>query len=376
VNDQHSAATAGPDGVRPAAEVDAAWLTAVFHRAGLGTGAAVASVTSRSIGTGQVGENVRFELTWDGDPGDAPTSVVGKFPSPDPVSRQAGVMTRTYVREAGFYRDLRQMVGIRIPRLYHLGWAPEDDHNFTIIMEDLRHSEQGDQVTGCTLPQAEAVVDEAVGLHAPTWGWMDRGLNFGDWLDTPSGPGQSLLSEMIGVFWPQFVDCYRGRYADDVLAFGEAVVANYDRLVAAGTKWAEDNDAWCVAHGDYRLDNMLFGRSPGAPPVCVVDWQTAAVSFGPRDVAYFLASALSPDQRAEVERGLVARYAGGLRNAGIDIDDDSVWDGYVLGSPSCFIMAVFASQAVGRTDRGDDMFQVMAEGSIAQMRHLGVLNRL
>lgn len=364
------------DEVRAANAVDADWLTEMFHRAGLATDATVRSVTATSIGTGQVGENVRFELDWSTDPGNAPTSVVGKFPSLDPVSRQGGVMTRTYIRETGFYRDLQSMVDIRTPHLFHLGWAPEDDHAFTIIMEDLNGSAQGDQLTGCTIDQAIVAVDEAVGLHAPTWGWQNRGIAFDDWLDLPGGEGEALLVAMLGVMWPAFAERYEGRMSAEDLAFGAEVVARHAALTAAGTAWADDQDAWCVAHNDYRLDNMLFASAPDAPPLCVVDWQTASVGVGPRDVAYFLSGALGPDERAEAEGDLVGRYAAGLRDHGVDISDDAVWDAYVLGSPSCFLMAVFASQAVGRTERGDEMFAKMAEGSIAQMRHLGLLDRV
>lgn len=361
------------DDVRGADAVDAAWLTEVFHRAGLATDAEIASLTAKSIGTGQVGENVRYELTWSGDPGDAPSSVVGKFPSLDPVSRQGGVMTRTYIRETGFYRDLQPMVHIRTPHLYHLGWAPEDDHAFTLVMEDMRDSAQGDQLVGCSVEQAEAAMDQAVGLHAPTWNWVGRGIAFDDWLDLPGGAGQELLMSMLGMMWPGFEERYAGRMSAEDLAFGAEVVKKHGDLIAASVAWAETHDAWCVAHGDYRLDNMLFANTPSAPPLCVVDWQTASVGVGPTDVAYFL-SGLSPDLRVDTEKELVGRYAQGLRDNGVDIGDDAVWDGYVLGSASCFFMAVFASQAVGRTERGDEMFAKMAEGSIAQARHLGLLD--
>ena len=52
-------------------------------------------------------------------------------------------------------------------------------------------------------------------------------------------------------------------------------------------------------HGDYRLDNMLFGQPGADRPLTVVDWQT--VTWGPAmtDVAYFLGCALADDVRRE-----------------------------------------------------------------------------
>ena len=53
-------------------------------------------------------------------------------------------------------------------------------------MEDVAPARQGDQLTGCSVEHAEMVIDEAVGLHAPTWG---RGLELAErieWLIAPS----------------------------------------------------------------------------------------------------------------------------------------------------------------------------------------------
>jgi hypothetical protein len=110
--------------------------------------------------------------------------------------------------------------------------------------------------------------------------------------------------------------------------------------------------------------------------VTVVDWQTVAVNIGPADVAYFCGAGLLPDTRASHERSLVERYGSGLAAHGVDVDVDALWDGYVLGSAGGYLMAVLASQIVERTDRGDEMFAVMAERHAAQIRHVGLLARL
>ena len=65
-----------------------------------------------------------------------------------------------------------------------------------------------------------------------------------------------------------------------------------------------------------------------------------------------------------------------MRSSGIDIADDDVWEGYVLGSATGYFMAVLASQVVERTDRGDEMFAVMAERHADQIRAVGLPERL
>ena len=78
-----------PDIRRPAA-VDAAWLTAVLQNAGID--AVVRSFEAKNVGTGQIGESVRFKLTYERAAEGAPPSLVGKFPSPDDTCRGTGVM--------------------------------------------------------------------------------------------------------------------------------------------------------------------------------------------------------------------------------------------------------------------------------------------
>ena len=58
------------DEIRAAHAVDAAWLTAVLHRAGVGVGNEIVAIDDGSIGTGQMGDNVRYCVTWR-DPDDA-----------------------------------------------------------------------------------------------------------------------------------------------------------------------------------------------------------------------------------------------------------------------------------------------------------------
>lgn len=363
------------DEIRHAHEVDAEWLTAALLRAGTGDGNAIEAYTERSIGTGQVGENVRYTLTWRDPDESLPQSVVAKFPSVSETSRATAKALDSYRNEVGFYRDVRSAVSIRAPHVHHVGWDAES-HDFVLLMEDVAPAEQGDQLRGCSVEQAELVIDEAVGLHAPTWG---RGLTMAeriDWLNGPSEERLAGIEWLLGHTWPGFADRYASRLSGDDLALGEFVTRRYRALHTELVRWAERHGAWAITHGDYRLDNLLFGDGVSSPPVTVVDWQTAGVGVGPVDVAYFCGAGLLPDDRATHERRLVERYASGLRDAGVAISDDDVWDGYVLGAPSGFLMAVIASQVVEQTERGDDMFVAMASRHAHQMLTVGLLDRL
>ena len=125
-------------------DVTADWLTKVLNNAGYS--GSIASFTKKNVGTGQVGQNVRFTLTFDGDRS-APDTIVGKFPSSDPESRAAGVSQLTYMREAKFYKHILPSVKIQTPTPLFVDFN-EETHAFVLVMEDLAPAVQGDQITG------------------------------------------------------------------------------------------------------------------------------------------------------------------------------------------------------------------------------------
>ncbi|MEZ5228689.1 MAG: phosphotransferase [Acidimicrobiales bacterium] len=137
-------------------------------------------------------------------------------------------------------------------------------------------------------------------------------------------------------------------------------------MLLAEASLSDDGDpahALCLAHNDYRLDNMLFGVEPGAAPLTIVDWQTVSLGSGPTDLAYMLGSGLLPETRVEHDERLVRRYVDGLAGHGVDVSFDSIWHRYVLGAFSGYLMAVTASQIVEQTERGDAMFVAMASAT-------------
>jgi aminoglycoside phosphotransferase (APT) family kinase protein len=161
---------------------------------------------------------------------------------------------------------------------------------------------------------------------------------------------------MLPLFWSGFRERYAPRLGDDVHEAGDALFANLERYLT------RDSEPWTVVHGDYRLDNLLFGPvGASAPPVTVVDWQTCAHGPALNDVAYFIGAGLLPDDRRTYERDLVRRYHDGLISAGVTgYDFDRCWTAYRNGTWSGLIMAIAASMLVERTERGDDMFMAMA----------------
>ena len=340
---------ADPDLVTPE------WLTEVLRYAGaIGDDTKVVSFDSSQIGTGQVGANIRYRLTYDGGDNPGPATIVCKFASRDQVSAATGIATLTYETEVAFYRDLSHTVDISHPRCYFAELV-SGTADVVVVMEDLAPAEQGDQIAGCSVEQATLAVEEAAKLHGPRWG--DPALHELAWLDRSSTTGG--MAGMLGAFWDGFVERYRSTLDPVTLDAGPQLMALVPALSAAR------HTPQTPVHTDYRLDNMLFGTTDGGRPLTVVDWQTVQLGIGPSDVAYFLGNAVEPEVRRSCERDLVARYHGALvDDYGVDgYSFDQCWDDYVRSSYASLIMAVFASMMVGRTDRGDAMFMAMANRS-------------
>ncbi len=332
------------------------WLTGALTDAGvLADGAQVSGLRTELVGTGQMGSSVRLQLTYDGGAG--PTTLVAKLPATDPTSRETGLATRAYEKEIRFYQQLASTVQVRAPACHHADIDVETG-SFVLVLEDLAPARQGDQLAGCDPDVAEVVVRQAARLHAPRLG--DRALAELDWLASSTPERRRDLAAALPVLWAGFCERYDGRLDADTIALGERFVPDVARYYASA------RGAETIVHGDYRLDNLLFGDPSGDTPVAVVDWQTTSLGVPVADVAYFLGAGLTTDERRAVERDLLDAYLGEMAALGAPLDPDESLLGYRAHGLSGLHMAIVASMIVERTDRGDEMFLAMADRHAVQ----------
>jgi hypothetical protein len=221
-----------------------------------------------------------------------------------------------------------------------------------LLLEDMAPARQGDQLAGATLAEATAALDQLVGLHAPRWG--DPSLSELEWLARDPEASRMFMLGLLPNLWAGFTERYADRLGPEVHEVGGGVIGGLEHYL-------DDGSPRTVTHGDYRLDNLLFGGSPEAPTVAVVDWQTCGIGNALSDVAYFIGAGLLVDDRRPNEEALVRRYHERLGAAGVDLPWDECWRSYRRGTVAGVIMALAASMLVERTERGDAMFMVMAE---------------
>jgi hypothetical protein len=337
--------------IRPAA-VTPGWLTQVLRLGGYD--ATVASFTAKRVGTGQVGESVRFTIEYRGDAKGAPRTIVGKFPSSDEESRATGVNFGNYIREVNFYHLLAPTALISTPTCLHADVDPETSE-FVLMMEDLAPAVQGDQMKGVTLHQAELAIEEAAKLHASHWN--DTSLEDLAWISETRAAAPVTTGDLMATLWSGFRDRYTTRIPPHCIEIGDAIIRNY-RFYRNGYQGPK-----CLIHMDFRPDNMMFGTAEGGRPITVVDWQSLGLGCGMHDVSYFLSGALKREERKTHEHALLTRYHDKLKELGVaGYSFDDVREGYARYSFALFIMAFAASMIVERTERGDDMFFAMLLG--------------
>ncbi len=277
-----------PGVLRRPQEITQAWLSAVLD------GAPIEAVDVEAIGTGQMSESRRVRIAYaDGDgrdtSGTRPRSVVVKTASEDEASRSTGVGLGVYDREVRFYSELAPRIGGPLAKC-HLAVIDPAEGWFTIVLEDITEAEQGDQIAGCTIADARLAMLELARLHAPVF--ADPQLGATPWLNQESPLTQALLTQLF----KGFVERYSERVADEHLEVCRRLIASLDGWIA------DRRPPLGLVHGDYRLDNMLFGADAartgdGDSRFVAVDWPTVGWGEAMTDESYLPARALAVGER-------------------------------------------------------------------------------
>lgn len=343
------------------------WFNTLF--AEIGIDAEVKSLTSKSIGTGQIGENVRFVFEYAKAGPDAPKTLVGKFPSASEASLATAKVLNHYKREVFFYRTFPKVAGRITPKALYTDYD-EATNRFALIMEDMSPSVQGDQLKGCHPVEARLALSAAAVLHAAHW--EDPTLDDYGWLQgSANAPPPGLGPEQVAALWGGFKQRYAAHINEDIIEIGDAYAGSLP-------KWGDVyTGPFALTHSDFRLDNMLFGPPGAAKPLAVVDWQTAGKGAPANDVAYFIGAGLTREDRPKHEMTLLRYYHDCLKAEGVtnysfeDLHQHYRWFAFYGIS-----VAFAAAMLVKQTERGDEMFLTMLRRHCAQVRDNNSLDLL
>ena len=269
-------------------------------------------------GTGMMADIAMLELTYEGNSEGLPKCIIAKYASENPTNRQVAMLYNLYERETRFSNELDPLTEARCPEFYFTGL---DEENFVILMEDMTDYEVGNQAKGATLNQTELAIDELAKLHASFWEKVDHlewvpGIAdsyHADNMNNLANSGWDTMVATFGDFIPEHIRAQRDRF----LAAIPALQA--ERMSAPIT----------LCHGDFRMENLLYGVQPEHHPVSVIDWQGPLKGRGMFDVALFLGQSTQVAVRQSHERQILERYLDGLVSRGVSgLTFDDLWKDY------------------------------------------------
>jgi hypothetical protein len=343
-------------------QLTTAWLTDALRQRDALRGGDVRSFRTDVIGQGVgfMGQLARVELEYEPAGATGPRSLIAKFPTPAPENREVAEVFRFYEIETRFYEEIAHQIELRTPRCYYSAYDPQTG-DFVLLLEDLAPAQVGDQVTGCTVEQAELAIRELAKFHA-AW-WENPRLAELDWMPyTNESVRAQAAQDNYQKAWTPFVENFGNQVPPEILSigerFGQYVIPLMDQLAA---------EPRTIMHGDYRLDNLFFGTDQGGPELAVVDWQIVSKGRGIFDLAYFMTGTLKPEDRRASERDLLKLYHNILVERGVrGYDFDQLWEDYRGSVLFCWLYAVIV---LGRLDvtneRGLALFTSNLERAVA-----------
>jgi hypothetical protein len=324
-------------------------------------GSEIAGFRPERIGTGLVGECHRLHLQY--APGaEGRASVIVKIAASDPESRQTGKSLKLYERESRFYSELAPLFNRpSLVKCFHTSFSEKDD-SFYLVLEDVRPATIGNELAGASLQQARVALAELARLQTASMRSEPP-----EWVRETTPPSQLFMQQM----WAQFLERYRYRVSSEHRRICERFLACFDNYVE---EHSDPKTIKCLVHGDYRLDNMLFGHD-AARGFAIVDWQTLSWGSTFRDVAYFLGCALLPQDRRAHGKDLLRTYFDAL-GPNPPFTFDECREGVRRQSFSGLGLAFVSPMILERTTRGDDMFLTMLERLVTQIADLNALDTL
>jgi aminoglycoside phosphotransferase (APT) family kinase protein len=293
---------------RRPSDLTVAWAQRILdHHA---SGATVAGVEVLSVDVGTT-TRVRLAVDHDGPPA-LPRRWFAKLPSLSPRARWITALPRLLHAEARFYGEVARAIPVPLPPVLatqsRCGWGA------TVVLADVteRGAAAGAPGDALTAAQAALVVEQLARLHALMWSApsLDREYH---WLAGRVRRSEDRLGSALAVPLMRR-GLRRAGSAVPTALHGPAL--GYARRRRQVMRFLADGPRTLVHH-DVHPGNLFWRESgPG-----LLDWHLVRIGEGVGDVAYFLATALTPETRRVHEADLLTRYRRALAEHGVDARD-------------------------------------------------------
>jgi hypothetical protein len=252
----------------------------------------------------------RLRLTYDREESAAPSALIAKLPTVDASLQQNAAVFRPGLKECWFYRHAAAKTPVHVPRCYYNAVDEATGESF-LLLEDLAPARPGSRLEGASIEEARLALQSLARLHAA---WWEAGPEIDPklaQLGDHSQEADDLVGRLYARAWPRFVEHAPLSLPDDIRRFGESLLGRIARVESL-----LDDAPQTLIHGDFRLENMLFGTLQEQPACWVIDWEDIGLANGMLDAAWFLGGCLALEQ-VEQEEQLLRGYHRALTAAGV-----------------------------------------------------------
>ena len=334
-------------------QIDAPWLGSVFAQAGIKV-PAISNVRIAPLGAGNTGDTVTVTLEYETADTPAPASVVCKFHPAEQAQIEAIKSAGVFLTETHAQKLLAEHSEAAIPECYFVA-VSDDGSQFNMVCEDLSEKcDPGDQITGCTIDEAKAAIVGLAGLHRQFWN--EPGLNDLQWI-RPRMPFPENALELLD-------DRLRNLLTEEQ---HEIVIQATPRI----HDWlALEPDNQTLIHVDCKVDNVLFDhKSTDSPQAYLIDFALVSVGDAVADVAYFLTSSVSPEDRLACEMDLLEMHTREIARKDPAYTIEKAKASYRANIVSSLYLTMIAAMGMPDVPKAKLLLQRLFERNCAAVQH-------
>ena len=290
-----------------------------------------------------MGNLFRCRMTVCGGGAADPASVIVKLPTSNAIALKLAKWLSLHRREYVYYRDIAAHTQVRVPSLLY-GDLDERRHRFVLVLEDLGGMEAIPQSAGVGVERARLAIREIAGLQGRFWEAADEPAlaDCGAFL---AARERRIMQTLYLLTLPLAFERFGELFTTDTRRLAEAFGPRLDAHFGAVSQGPRT-----VVHGDYRGDNVLFG-SEGQGDFAVIDWQGCGIGCGMYDVAFFLATSVSVDDRRSIERDAVGEYHDIVCRMGAEnYSRDDCWQSYRQNTLGTLMPMVLGASGIDVSD--------------------------
>ena len=334
-------------------QIDARWLASVFAYAGIDV-PTISNLRVAPLGAGNTGTTVKVSLKYEAPDSAAPASVVCKFHPDDQAKIETIKTAGVFLTETNVQKLLAEHCEAAIPECYFVAVA-DDGGQFNMVCEDLsERCELGHQINGCSIVEARAAILELARLHRQFWN--EPRLNDLGWI-RPRMPfpedALELLDDRLRLLLTE--------EQHDVV--NQAAPRIHDWL-------ALEPDNQTLIHVDCRVDNLLFDHSNSrAPQAYLIDFALVSVGDAVADVAYFLTSSLSPEDRLACETDLLELHTREIALKDPAYTIDKAMASYRENTVSSLYLTMIAAMGMPDAPQNRTLLTRLFERNCAALQH-------